>query len=195
MQPVSPMAIISKLSAPTCGVFRGTAAVSRGVRRTQLERLKTAGLDEIRRIIREEEPARPSTRISTLGRAAATVSASRRTDPQGLRRQCRKELDWIVMTCLEKDRNRRYETASALAADVQRYLADEPVQACPPSASYRFGKFARRNRREVLIAGAAAAVAVTGVAGLGVSRALIARALKSATDAKEDLAEAISRKQ
>jgi tetratricopeptide (TPR) repeat protein len=110
------------------------------------ERFQTAGYDEVRRIIREEEPARPSTRLSTLGQGAATVSANRRSDPQALRRLVRGELDWIVMMCLEKDRSRRYESASALAADVQRYLTDEPVQACPPSAWYRFRKFARRNR-------------------------------------------------
>ena len=157
------------------------------------ERFKTAGYDEIRRIIREEEPARPSTRVSTLGRAASTISASRRTDPHGLRRLFRGELDWIVMKCLEKDRNRRYETASALAADVQHYLSDEPVQACPPSTWYLFGKFARRNRREVLAAGAAAVVTVAGVSGLGVSRALIARALRSETSAKDELGEALER--
>src|SRR5205807_7562868 len=123
------------------------------------ERMRAASFDEIRRIIREEEPAKPSTRISTLGQAAATVSANRRSDPKGLRRLFRGELDWIVMKCLEKDRNRRYETTSAFAADVQRYLKDEPVEACPPSAWYRFRKFARRHKRGVLTA-AVVAVAV-----------------------------------
>jgi tetratricopeptide (TPR) repeat protein/serine/threonine protein kinase len=110
------------------------------------ERLQTVSFDEIRRIIREEEPPRPSTRISTLGQAAATVSAQRESDPMRLSQLFRGELDWIVMKALEKDRNRRYETASAFAADVQRYLADEPVLACPPSVGYRFKKFARRNK-------------------------------------------------
>src|SRR5437763_948618 len=110
------------------------------------ERLRTAGFDEIRRIIREEEPPRPSTRLSTLGKAATTISANRRTDPAGLRRLFRGELDWVVMKCLEKDRNRRYESAAGLAADVRRFLADEPVQACPPSAAYRPRNPARRNR-------------------------------------------------
>jgi tetratricopeptide (TPR) repeat protein len=109
------------------------------------ERLKQADYDELRRIIREEEPPRPSTRISTLGQAA-TVSANRKSDPRRLSQLCRGELDWIVMKALEKDRNRRYESASAFAADVQRYLSDEAVLACPPSAWYRFRKFARRNR-------------------------------------------------
>src|SRR5262249_12377923 len=125
--------------------------------------------DEIRRIIHEEEPPRPSTRLSTLGQAAATVSANRRTDPKGLSRLVRGELDWIVMKALGKDRNRRYESASAFAADVQRYLADEPVQACPPSAGYRLRKFIRRNKGRVaaavalalaLLAGGAAVLAV-----------------------------------
>jgi serine/threonine protein kinase/Flp pilus assembly protein TadD len=109
-------------------------------------RLKEAGYDEMRRIIREEEPPKPSTRISTLGQAATRVSAQRHSDPKRLSQLFRGELDWIVMKALEKDRNRRYETASGLAADVQRYLHDEPVQACPPSAWYRVRKFTRRHR-------------------------------------------------
>src|SRR5205807_7087395 len=93
------------------------------------ERLRTAAYDEIRRIIREEEPAKPSTRISTLGQAATVASANRKSDPRRLAQLCRGELDWIVMKALEKDRNHRYESASTFAADVQRYLNDEPVQA------------------------------------------------------------------
>ena len=97
------------------------------------ERLKEASYDEMRRIIREEEPAKPSTRISTLGQAATTVSANRKSEPKRLSRLFRGELDWVVMKALEKDRNHRYDTASSFAADVQRYLDDEPVQACPPT--------------------------------------------------------------
>jgi serine/threonine protein kinase/Tfp pilus assembly protein PilF len=126
------------------------------------ERFKEVGYDEMRRILREEEPPRPSTRISTLGQAASTVSANRRSDPRRLSQLFRGELDWIVMKALEKDRNRRYESASAFAADVQRYLRDDPVQACPPSAWYRFRKFARRNRWTLGIASALA------FAGLGI---------------------------
>jgi serine/threonine protein kinase/Flp pilus assembly protein TadD len=132
------------------------------------ERLRTAAYDEVRRIIREEEPPKPSTRLSTLGLAAATVSANRQTDPKRLRQLFRGELDWIVMKALEKDRNRRYETASAFAADVQRYLRDEPVQACPPSAWYRFRKFARRNKAALVtmsVATLAALLVVGAVAG------------------------------
>jgi serine/threonine protein kinase/tetratricopeptide (TPR) repeat protein len=111
-----------------------------------LERLQQAGYDEMRRIIREEEPPRPSTRLSTLGQAATTVSTQRKSDPKRLRQLCRGELDWIVMKALEKDRNRRYESASAFAADVQRYLNDEPVLACPPSVGYRLRKLVRRHK-------------------------------------------------
>jgi WD40 repeat protein/serine/threonine protein kinase len=120
------------------------------------ERFREAGYEEMRRILREEEPPRPSTRISTLGQAATLSSTQRQSDPRQLSKLFRGELDWIVMRCLEKDRNRRYETAGALAADVQRYLHDEPVQACPPSAWYRFRKFARRNKGGVLTAAGAA---------------------------------------
>src|SRR5262249_59546307 len=117
------------------------------------ERLRTAGYDEIRRAIREEEPPKPSTRISTLGQAAATVSANRQSDPTKLSQFVRGELDWIVMKALEKDRNRRYETASAFAADAQRYLHDEPVLAGPPSTAYRLRKLACRNKRLLATAG------------------------------------------
>src|SRR6516165_4201376 len=117
------------------------------------DRLKEASYEEIRRIIREEEPPKPSTRISTLGQAATTASTQRKSDPNRLASSFRGELDWIVMKALEKDRNRRYETANGFAMDVQRYLADEPVHACPPSATYRFRKFARRNKTSLGIAG------------------------------------------
>jgi serine/threonine protein kinase/tetratricopeptide (TPR) repeat protein len=126
------------------------------------ERLRTAGYDELRRIIRDEEPPRPSARVSTLGPAAATVSTRRRSDPRRLRQLCRGEPDWIVMKCLEKDRNRRYESASALAADVLRFLHDEPVQACPPSAGYRLRKLARRHKRALLTLGLVMAALVGG---------------------------------
>jgi WD40 repeat protein len=151
------------------------------------ERLRTVGYDEIRRMIREEEPPKPSTRLSTLAQAATAASANRQSDPKRLSQLFRGELDWIVMKALDKDRNRRYETASAFAADVQRYLKDEPVQACPPSAWYRFRKFARRNKRAVVTAAAAALAVVLGVAGLAASTVLIARALQAETRAKDDL--------
>jgi WD40 repeat protein/serine/threonine protein kinase len=136
------------------------------------ERLKAASYDEIRRIIREEEPAKPSTRISTLGQAASTVSAKRKSDPRRLSQLLRGELDWIVMKALDKDRNRRYDTASSFAADVKRYLDNDPVQACPPSAVYRFRKFARRNRGALLTATVVACAALLAVAGLTASTVL-----------------------
>ncbi len=131
------------------------------------ERLRTVGYDEMRRIIREEEPPKPSTRVSTVGQAETTASGRRQSDPRRLSRLLRGELDWVVMRALEKDRNRRYESAGALAADVQRYLADEPVQARPSSALYRFGKFARRHRPALLTAGVVLLFVVSGAAGLG----------------------------
>jgi WD40 repeat protein/serine/threonine protein kinase len=154
------------------------------------ERLRTAGYDEIRRIIVEEEPARPSTRMSTFGHASATVSANRGSEPRKLSALFRGELDWIVMKALEKDRNRRYETASALAADVQRYLNDESVQACPPSSWYRFRKFARRNQRAVVTGTVAALVVLGAVAGLATSNFLIAREQRETTKALQDANEA-----
>ena len=114
---------------------------------------------ETLRLIREEEPPRPSTRLSESKDALASISAQRKLEPARLTREVRGDLDWIVMKALEKDRNRRYETASALAADVQRYLNDETVQACPPSRWYRFRKFARRNKAGVLTS---AGVALAG---------------------------------
>jgi serine/threonine protein kinase len=129
------------------------------------ERFQTAGYDEIRRIIREEEPPRPSTRLNTLGRAATTESGNRGAEPRKLSALVRGELDWIVMRALEKDRARRYETVSAFAQDVQRYLSDEPVLACPPSFGYRLGKSLRRNQGPVLAASLLILALVAGVIG------------------------------
>jgi serine/threonine protein kinase/tetratricopeptide (TPR) repeat protein len=147
-----------------------------------MERFKEAGYDEIRRIIREEEPPRPSTRISTLGQLVTTVSTHRKSDPRRLSQLVRGELDWIVMKCLEKDRNRRYETANGFAMDVQRFLADEPVLACPPSVGYRFRKFVRRNKGPVLAVSLITVALVVGAtaAAVGLVRAL--RAEKNATE-------------
>ncbi len=96
------------------------------------KRLRHAALDEILRIIREEEPPKPSTRLSDSKDALPSISAQRQMEPEKLTRLVRGELDWIVMKALEKDRSRRYETANGLAADLQRYLNDEPVQRVPP---------------------------------------------------------------
>ena len=106
------------------------------------ERLQNAGLDELRRIICDEEPPRPSTRLTTLGQASTSVSANRSTEPRKLSSVVKGDLDWIVMKAIEKDRSRRYETANALAADVQRFLSEEPIEARPPSHLYRVRKYA-----------------------------------------------------
>ena len=134
-------------------------------------RMKTLGLDEVRRIIQEEEPPRPSTRVSTLGAALTTTAERRGVDPRRMSITLRGDLDWIVMKALDKDRNRRYETANSFALDVGRYLANEPVEACPPSVGYRVRKFARRNKGTLATAALLAVMllgtvgAVAGMAG------------------------------
>jgi serine/threonine protein kinase len=109
--------------------------------------LLQAGVDELRRTIREKEPPRPSTRVSTLPGDELTTTAQRRgVEASKLVSVLRGEVDWIVMKCLEKDRARRYETANGLAMDIKRHLENEPVLASPPSALYRFQKLARRHK-------------------------------------------------
>jgi serine/threonine protein kinase len=125
------------------------------------EQLQQAAFDEIRRIIREDEPQKPSTRISTA-QAAPSIAAQRHTEPAKLTKLVRGELDWIVMKALEKDRGRRYETANGFAMDVQRYLNDEPVRACPPSVGYRFRKFARRNKAALFMGSLITLALLTG---------------------------------
>ena len=153
------------------------------------QRLRSAGFVEMQRLIREEEPPRPSTRISTLGEAATSIAQHRSVDPKRLRQELRGELDWIVMKALEKDRNRRYATASGFMDDVQRYLRDEPVLACPPSAAYRLQKFARRNK--ALLA-AAAVVAGVLVASVAVSAVTAVRAIRAERLAQQQLASEIA---
>jgi tetratricopeptide (TPR) repeat protein len=131
------------------------------------ERFKQAPYDEICRIIRDEEPPRPSTRLAQSTETLASISAQRHMEPAKLTRLVRGELDWIVMKALEKDRNHRYESASAFAADVQRYLHDEPVLACPPSAAYRVRKFIRRQKRSLAAAAVLGAALLAAVAGVG----------------------------
>jgi tetratricopeptide (TPR) repeat protein len=130
------------------------------------QKLRSAAYGEMLRMIREEEPPKPSTRLSASGDKLPSISAQRKTEPAKLAKLVRGELDWIVMKALEKDRGRRYETASGFARDIERYLADEPVEACPPSAGYRLRKFARKNNKALATAGAfvlllAAAAAVS----------------------------------
>lgn len=138
------------------------------------EQLKQAAFDEIRRIICEDEPPKPSTRISSA-EAAPSIAAHRHTEPAKLARLVRGELDWIVMKALDKNRSRRYETATGFAADIYRYLNDEPVLACPPSAAYRFRKFARRHKGGVALAGATAVIVLLALVGLAISNVLITR--------------------
>jgi WD40 repeat protein len=143
------------------------------------DRLKQAAFDEVRRIIREDELQWPSARLSTMGQQAArSISAYRNSDPKQLGQLVRGELDWIVMKALEKERARRYETASALAADVQRYLRDEPVEACPPSAWYRFRKFARRRKATLAAAAGIALMLLVGAGMLAISNVRVSGSLE-----------------
>src|SRR5205807_3137172 len=151
------------------------------------KRMKEAAYAEILRMIKEEEPPRPSTRLSDSGEALASISANRHMEPAKLTRLVRGDLDWIVMKCLEKDRNRRYETANGFAADLQRYLNDEPVQACPPSARYRLRKFVRRNRAGLaagLLLTVCVIVALAGIIG-GIGWAMRDRAVREEQLAQE----------
>lgn len=128
------------------------------------KRLKEAALDELLRIIREDEPPRPSTRLSS-SETLSSIAASRKTEPSRLSALVRGDLDWIIMKALEKERSRRYESANGFAMDIQRYLNDEAVLACPPSSLYRFRKFARRNRTLIAMAGLVATAVLMGLVG------------------------------
>src|SRR5262249_45722532 len=127
------------------------------------KRLQEAAFNEIVRLIKEEEPPPPSRRLSSSGAALATISQQRRTEPAKLTKLVRGELDWIVMKCLEKDGTRRYEPASSRARAPQHYLADEPVEACPPTVSYRLRKFAGKYRMPLTVATAFALLLLAGV--------------------------------
>jgi eukaryotic-like serine/threonine-protein kinase len=128
------------------------------------KRLSEAPFDEVLRIIREEEPPKPSTRLSTV-EGQPEIAASRDSEPKKLSGLVRGELDWIAMKALDKDRDRRYGTANSLAADIERYLSNETVEACPPSATYRFRKFARRHKVGVAAGVAVVAAVLVGIAG------------------------------
>jgi serine/threonine protein kinase/tetratricopeptide (TPR) repeat protein len=129
--------------------------------------LHRRGLLEILRVVREEEPPRPSTKLSSSD-ALPSLSANRATEPRRLTSLLRNELDWIVMKAIEKDRTRRYETANGFAADVLRHLAGEPVLAHPPSRGYRLKKFILRNRIQVIAAGLVLMALATGLVGTSV---------------------------
>jgi WD40 repeat protein/tRNA A-37 threonylcarbamoyl transferase component Bud32 len=127
------------------------------------ETLAKAALDEVRRMIRETDPPKPSTRLRTLGDKLSAVARHRRVEPAALSRLMRGDLDWIVMKCLEKDRTRRYETANGLARDIHRFLHNEPVSAAAPSTLYRALKFTRRHQAALVIAGTLATLLAGGV--------------------------------
>jgi serine/threonine protein kinase/tetratricopeptide (TPR) repeat protein len=143
-----------------------------------------SGLDEMRRIIREREPDRPSTRLSTMVQGEVVTTAQhRRVSAPELIHLLKGDLDWIVMKCLEKDRTRRYDTANGLSHDIQRYLSNEPVTARPPSRAYRLGKFVRRNK---LAFAAGVAVTIALLSGIVVSTWQATRAWRAEQVAKEE---------
>ena len=163
------------------------------------KQLKDSSLLELLRIVREQDAPTLSNRLNTTKELPA-IAAKRGLEPASLTKLLRGELDWIVTKALEKDRSRRYETAGSLALDVQRYLADETVEACPPSASYRFRKFARRNRAMLMTGVVVTFAVLLTVAGLGASTFLIARQQRTTTKAlhaeilaKGDLQNALDR--
>jgi serine/threonine protein kinase len=145
------------------------------------QRIAKAAYDEVRRLIREEEPQKPSLRLSSAD-ALPSIAARRHTEPAKLSRLVRGDLDWITMKALEKDRTRRYETANGLARDIQRYLSDEPVEACPPSATYRLRKFAKKHRAALTTA---VALALLLIGGIGVSSWQAVRATRAEAEANE----------
>jgi len=140
------------------------------------ESFKQAAFDEMLRVIREQEPPTPSSRISS-SELRASVAAVRQIEPVKLGRFVRGELDWIVMKSLSKERDRRYDSATAFARDVERFLNHEPVQAGPPSAAYKLRKFVRRNRPQVIAAAVVLLALIAGMAGttFGLIRAQRAR--------------------
>ena len=150
------------------------------------DELKAAALEQIKKMIREVDPPKPSTRISMSGNTLPTLAASRRTEPKKLGLLVRGELDWIVMKSLEKDRARRYDTPAALVDDVQRYLTGQPVVAAPPSWAYRVRKYVRRRKGAVI---AVAAIALALIAGTVASTLLAVRANKAEKQALDEKSE------
>jgi tetratricopeptide (TPR) repeat protein len=148
--------------------------------------LRSAAFDELLRIIREEEPPKMSVRLSS-SETLANTAINRKIEPKKLSLLVRGELDWIVMKALEKDRNRRYESAAGLARDVERYLHDEPIEACPPSVRYRLWKFLSRNRGQVLAVGLLLFALVAGLVGTTWGLVRAERALaREATQAESE---------
>ncbi len=150
-------------------------------------RLRAAGYDETRRIIREDDPPKPAARLEGLGAEAGNVAERRDTDAGSLARRVRGDLEWITMKAMEKDRTRRYASVSELAADIRRYFSDEPVTASPPSGLYRLRKFVRKNRGPVI---GLAAVMASLILGLSASTALYFRAERQRAEAEWQRGEA-----
>jgi non-specific serine/threonine protein kinase/serine/threonine-protein kinase len=144
--------------------------------------LREAGFDEMRRRIREEEPTRPSTKISTMGDDSQAAARNRRTNVPSLTRELRGDLDWITLKALEKDRSRRYGSCIELASDVERYLRNDPVLATPPGTLYRAGKFIRRHRLGVAASAVVLAAIFIGIAFAGIGLVQSRRAERAASE-------------
>ena len=135
-----------------------------GLRPIDAGRLKKAAIVEMIRMIQEDEPPKPSTRLST-DESLPSMAALRQTEPRKLMALLRGELDWVVMKCIEKQRDRRYDTANGLAHDIQRYLSDEPVEARPPSTAYRMSKFLKRHKGPAIAASLVLFALLAGILG------------------------------
>ncbi len=147
------------------------------------KRLRSVAIDELMRIIREEDPPRPSTRLSTV-ETLPSIAANRKIEPKKLGALLHGELDWIVMKAMEKDRGRRYDTAAAFADDIQNYLSDAAVLACPPSSAYRFRKFARRNKVALATGVLVSAALILGIIGTSWQAFLAAQSATRANNAE-----------
>ncbi|MDF1729771.1 MAG: serine/threonine-protein kinase, partial [Sulfitobacter sp.] len=161
-----------------------------GTKPFDLHKALEVGYMELLRTIREVDPQRPSTRVSTLGEKASVIAMNQHANVESLSKRLRGELDWIVMKALEKDRTRRYETANGFSADIARFLTDTPVTAVPPSAGYQLRKFVRRNRGRVIAASLLVGVVVLGLIGTTTGMLWAVEEKKAAEDAREQALQA-----